>query len=112
MRSVQYDIGSTHGMNFFYDKQFREVTVPTPRGDEIIPDPDSVPLSVLNHPVGKRHEIDFAAYDLPELTPTHTEGDHPVSVTCRDSFISHFNRKIGLECTMGSCTEAWGPRTL
>ena len=35
---------------------------------DIIPDQNSVPLAVLNHPIGNRHEIDFAAYDDP--TPT------------------------------------------
>ena len=44
------------------------------------PDPESIPLSVLEHPLGKRHEINFAAYDPPELSLV--EDTHPVSVLC------------------------------
>ena len=80
-------------MSFFFDKQFREVSYETPRGDKITPDPDSIPLSVLNHPVGKRHEIDFGAYDPPELTLTPAEGVHPVSVLCLDSPVQILTRK-------------------
>ena len=54
-------------------------------GDEIIPDPDSIPLSVLNHPPGNRLEINFAAYDPPEVTLSPLEASHPVSVPCPNS---------------------------
>ena len=53
---------------------------PVPCRDEIIPDADSVPLSVLNYPLGKRHEIDFSAYDPLELTLSPAEEARPVSV--------------------------------
>ena len=52
------------------------------RVDEIIPDPDSIPLSVLNHPPGKRLEINFAAYDPPEIALSPSEETHSVSVPC------------------------------
>jgi len=40
----------------------RTLPDPIPAPNDVIPDKDSVPLSVLNHPIGNRHEIDFAAY--------------------------------------------------
>ena len=76
---VQYNISCVEGAIFHGDK-LRELLDPIPCRDEIIPDPDSIPLSILNRPVGKRQEIDFAAYDLPELTPSRTEGTDPVLV--------------------------------
>ena len=76
---MQYNIGSAQGASFHGDK-LRELPDPTPCPDEIIPDPDSLPLSILNHPLGKKHEIDFAAYDPPELTHSPPEGSDPVLV--------------------------------
>jgi len=76
---VQYNISNAQGANFHGDK-LRELPDPIPCRDEIIPDPDSIPLSILNHPLGKKLEIDFAAYDPPELTLSPTEGIDPVSV--------------------------------
>ena len=49
-------------------------------GDKIIPSADSIPLSVLNHPPGRRLEINFAAYDPPEAAPSPSEGTHSASV--------------------------------
>ena len=82
---MQYNIGSAQGASFHGDK-LRELPDPTPCPDEIIPDPDSLPLSILNHPLGKKHEIDFAAYDPTELTHSPPEGIDPVLVVlCFDS---------------------------
>ena len=61
------------------------------RGDEI-PDPESVPLSILDHPIGKPHEINFAAYDAPELTLSLMEGAHPVLVLCLSSLFAALTR--------------------
>ena len=77
---VKYNIGNEHGIDFFRTKQFREVLVPFPVRSKMIPDPDSIPPSILNHPLGKRHEIDFSAYDPPRLTPAPVEGIHPALV--------------------------------
>ena len=79
--SVKYKVGSSHGIVVDGDR-LRDVPDPVPCRDETIPDPDSVPLSILNHPIGKRHELNFAAYDPPELAPCPGEGTHPVSVFC------------------------------
>ena len=46
----------------------------------MIPDPDSIPLSVLNHPLGLAQEIDFGAYDPLESTLPPVEGADPVLV--------------------------------
>lgn len=70
-------------MNFDGDK-LRELPDPTRCRDEIIPNPESIPLSVLNHPLGTRHEVDFAAYDQPEITLSPVEGGDPVLVICLD----------------------------
>ena len=75
--SIQYNIGCVEGATFHGNK-LRELPYPTPCRDEIIPDPDSIPLSILNHPLGKKHEVDFAAYDPPELTHFPAEGTVPV----------------------------------
>lgn len=60
--AIQYNI-SEEGEGFHGDK-LRALPDPIPARDEIIPNLDSVPMSVLNHPVGNKHEVDFAAYDL------------------------------------------------
>lgn len=60
--------------------KLRELPDPTPCRDEIIPDPDSIPLSILNYPLGKKQEIDFTAYDPPELTLSRVEGADSVLV--------------------------------
>ena len=62
-----------NGTNFHGDK-LRELPDPIPARDEIIPDPDSIPLTILNHPLGKKHEIDFGAYDEPVPVPPSDEG--------------------------------------
>jgi hypothetical protein len=82
---VKYNIASEHGMDYFRKKQFRELPDPIPSISETVPDPDSIPLSILNYPLQKGHEIDLAAYDPPELTlPLPAEEIHPVSVFCLD----------------------------
>ena len=63
---LQYKIAS-EGSGFHGDK-LRALPDPIPAKKEIIPDPDSIPLSVLNYPTENTHEIDFAAYDSPALT--------------------------------------------
>ena len=73
---MKYNFCSSHGPAFEED-QFQELTTPIPCRDEVIPDPGSISLSILNHPTGKRHEINFAAYDPPEFTTSHTEEVHP-----------------------------------
>ncbi|KAF9781672.1 hypothetical protein BJ322DRAFT_1161455 [Thelephora terrestris] len=69
-----YNTASTPGA--FH--QLQDLSEPIPCREEIIPDPDSIPLSILHNPLKKRHEIDFAAYDPPELTLSPAEGAHPL----------------------------------
>ena len=82
--SGKYNIGSTRGFLLDGDK-LRELPDPIPCGDRMVPDPDSIPLSVLNYPTGKKHEINFAAYGPPELTLFPPEGAHPMLVFYFDS---------------------------
>ena len=50
-----------------------------PAESEIIPNQDSVPLSILNYPPGNKHEIDFAAYDPPtSVVPPSVDGPDAV----------------------------------
>jgi hypothetical protein len=93
--SVKYNIGSVDGP-FFDGDRLRELRDPIPCQDEIIPDPDLVPLSILNYPLGKELKVDFAAYDPPEVTLSPMEGAHPVLVLHLDSR-SKFDQGIGLE---------------
>lgn len=79
MGPVKYKISSAHELIFDGNK-LRDLPDPIPCRDEIIPDPDSIPLSVLNHPIGKKNEINFAAYDQPELPLSPVEGAHPMFV--------------------------------
>lgn len=76
---IQYNIGGVQGATLYGD-ELRELPNPTPCKDEIIPDPDSIPLSILNYPLGKRQEIDFAAYDSPGSTHSPMEEAYPVLV--------------------------------
>ena len=78
--STKYNISSTNEVNFDPNR-LRELPDPIPCGDEMIPDPDSIPLSILNYPPGKKREINFAAYDSSELTLPPAEGIHPMLVT-------------------------------
>ena len=88
--STQYNIGSAQGASFHGDRP-RELPDPTPCRDEIIPDPDSIPLSILNYPVGEKHEVDFAVYDPPELTISPKEGANTLlAVICLDSSFEVF----------------------
>ena len=79
MDFLQYNICSANGRIFHGDK-LRKLPDPIPCRDEIIPNPDSIPLTVLNHPLGISQEIDFAAYDPPEVTLSPAEGGDPVFV--------------------------------
>ena len=69
----QYQIPHESGSSFHGDK-LRELPDPIPARDEIIPDPDSVPLTVLNHPLGTKHEVDFGAYEEQVPVPPSGEG--------------------------------------
>lgn len=84
MRSVKYNLSNAHGISFGGD-QLRELPDPIHHSDGIIPEPDLIPLSILNHPLGKRLEIDSAAYDPvgPSILPT--KDAHPMLVLCLDS---------------------------
>ena len=85
--SVKYKIRSSKSDDGLFKTKFPEMPMPMLSRDEIIPDPDSIPLSILNHPPGKRLEIDFAAYDPPETTLSALEETHPVSVLCPSSLL-------------------------
>ena len=76
--SVKYKIRSGKSYDGLFKAKFPEMPKSIPSRDEIIPDPDSIPLSVLNNPPGKRLEIDFAAYDPPDATLSALEETHPV----------------------------------
>jgi len=52
----------------------RALPDPIPAQSDIIPDQNSIPLSVLNHPIGNRHETDFAAYDFPTSEIPSSDG--------------------------------------
>ena len=58
----QYQICHESGTVFHGDK-LRELPDPIPARDEIIPDPDSLPLTILNHPLGTKHESPCTAYE-------------------------------------------------
>ena len=58
---AQYDICSAD--DGFHGDRLRALPDPIPAKNGVIPDPDSIPLNVLNHPIGDKHEVDFAAYD-------------------------------------------------
>ena len=76
--SVKYKIRSSESNDGLFKAKFPEMPMPMPSRDEIIPDPDSISLSVLNHPPEKRLEIDFAAYDPPNATLSVFEETHPL----------------------------------
>ena len=90
--SLQYNIGNVYGATFHGDK-LRELPDPIPCKDETIPDPDSIPLSILSHPLGKRHEKDISAYNPPEVTYSPTEEGDPLSVLHLSSSFATLNRK-------------------
>lgn len=58
---IQYSINSEG--DGFWGGNHRDSQDPIPADREVVPSQDSVPLSVLNHPIGKKHESDFEAYD-------------------------------------------------
>ena len=69
----QYQVAHESGSTFHGDK-LRELPDPIPAREEIIPNPDSIPLTVLNHPLGTKHEIDFSAYEEQFVEPPSEEG--------------------------------------
>ena len=85
MDFLQYKIYSAYGQ-IFHGDNLRKLSDPIPCRDEIIPDPDPTLLPILNHPHGIGQEIDFAAYDPPEVTPSPVEGGDPVFVLCLSSW--------------------------
>jgi hypothetical protein len=58
----------------FHGDKLRELPDPIPARDEIIPDPDSIPLAILNHPLETKHEVDYDAYDEQVPEPYPEEG--------------------------------------
>ena len=60
---MQYRIIS-EGDGFNGDK-LRELPDHISENSDIIPNQDLDPSGVLNHPIGNKHEADFAAYDVP-----------------------------------------------
>ena len=75
--ALQFKIASEK--NGFHGDRLRRLPDPIPARNEIIPDPDSIPLSVLIYPTGSGHEIDFAAYDAPAPTaPSSVDGPDSV----------------------------------
>ena len=70
---IQYSI-SSEGDGFWGNK-LRESPDTIQADGGATPTQDSVPLSVLNHPIGKRHESDFDAYDsLTRTIPPSVDG--------------------------------------
>lgn len=89
---MKYNLFATDDSFDYHANEFREVPDSTCIDNAVvIPDPDSIPLSVLNHPLGKRDEINFAAYDLSVVSPM--KGDHPMLVLCLDSSFEFLTRK-------------------
>lgn len=85
MSPLKYKIASEHGDRFNRDL-LREVSDLATCRDELIPDPASIPLSILDHPLGKQRVIDFATYGPLELALSGpSEGAHPVLVLCPNS---------------------------
>ena len=74
---LQYQVAYESGSVFHGDK-LRELPDPIPAREEIIPNPDSIPLTVLNHPLGTKHEIDFSAYEEQFVEPPSEEGSDAV----------------------------------
>ena len=63
----------------FHGDRLRSLPDSVPAKNEIIPDPDSIPLDILNHPIGDKHEVDFAAYDFsPPTVPPPVDGPDAV----------------------------------
>ena len=60
---MQYRIISEGG-GFCGDK-LRELPEHITENNDIIPNHDLDPSSVLKYPIGNKHETDFAAYDVP-----------------------------------------------
>ena len=71
--ALQFSIASE--CDIFHGDRLRRLPDPIPARNEIIPDPDSIPLSILIYPTGSKHQIDFAAYDASTPTvPLPTDG--------------------------------------
>lgn len=65
---------------FLESDEFRRRLYTVSYRDEIIPDLDSTPLSVLYYPTAERYKINLAAYDPQEPLPPPVEGAHPLLV--------------------------------
>jgi hypothetical protein len=75
---MKYNLYNKHNL-LTWDK-LRELPETIRYGDEIAPNLDSSPdLSVLNHALDKRHEINL---DPPDLGDSPTEGDLRMLVFC------------------------------
>ena len=75
----------------------RNLPFAVPCNYDEIPHPDSIPLSVLDHPLGKWYKAGVANDDPPEPTPSPTESNHPVSVHSLDpSFIVLTRNSLGV----------------
>ena len=75
--TIQYSMCSEG--NSLNGDNIRTLPDPIPANSEIIPNQDSVPLSVLNHPIGNKLKTDFAAYGSPTST-VPPSGDGPDAV--------------------------------
>lgn len=73
----QYQIVQESEISFHGDR-LRELPDPIPARDEIIPDPDSIPLTILNHPLGTKLEAPTAAFEEP--IPPIPSGEGPDAV--------------------------------
>ena len=69
----QYQIIFESGL-YFDGKRLRELPDPIPARDEIIPNPDSIPLSILIHPLGTKHEGPLTACEGGVPAPSSEDG--------------------------------------
>ena len=68
----QYQIFHECGPRFD-GKRLRELPDPIPARDEIIPDPDSIPLTILIYPLGLKHEGPLDVYNDVPAAPSEKE---------------------------------------
>lgn len=87
MSFVKYNICSGDASTRDVLRELSDSYVVFCKEDEI-PRPDSIPLSVLDHPLGTQYKADSVNRDPPELTLSSTGDDHPVSVLCLDSLLN------------------------
>ena len=69
----QYQIGFENG-NVLHGDRLRDLPDRIPARDDIIPDPDSIPLTVLNYPLGTRYEDPLAGLEEQVPAPLSEEG--------------------------------------